>query len=1328
MPAQSFRLFSVYIAAEFEAFKAVLTVFSGNPTVYLIGNYGNDDEIVINPTKNSNFPYVFQISSAELATFGLNTEKYTLKIDSGTRDTQSILRITLENDYKLTQIGVPVTSYLSFGSQDAFLVHLNPVFTRKTVTVGLFLYTGDAEMTVKICPSPFICPAKTDVFALKPQKDGIETIEIGLFPSNCPESNCYMQLLVENTGETSALATVVCVDTEALVVLREGEGLQYVVGKGDGVRFGYEDMGNQVDVRYVGVDGKIETFRGNHEMVSVTIKAENEPRGFSLCALGISEDRRSQWMDLRPGMSVAGLIDLNSTSFHAIHYHLPPLPTASSVVVTPLYGVFAVTYATLDTLYVSHYTVNNTISIPASTSPSVLTVKLDGTDSFGRFNIHLHTGTVPISLLSGQPLVNSVAKQDFHTYKFAIIHPCNVSIDLTSLSGDPDLSLSILQNELLYDSIGGNSVSLEWENSLERLCNGTVPCYMYVRVQGYTVAVYALTLRNTQDQPQFLTVGKPQIGHGSRTYFSYVNTKKSLQFSLQTLSGDCKFQTKLTPSWSFFLSNPDLESFTSQTWNIHQHLSIPREMLSDTCVNLTVCIGVVQVKCESEASRYVIYGDQGVVVLSEGAVCLLGAAEEGFTSVLLYNTQGREDIHLQSRVLSGHGVTWYATQGLVLDSNVSSYNWTFDDSADIHLNSDIRSGYYSLLMVARQQTASELMYKSSPTSSTYISTGEAVSGHMESHHAAYYVYEVDTDRDVTVSITPLIGKVEVYVSTSQADFDLPNSKENYWKSCESHSMQEIYISKDDPHFCVSCSLIISVESSEPAETYFILQVSSPSNRIVLLNGVPVSGYLPQGETQVYLFSAYTPGAVSVLSTAYTGSLSLYIHPTSDVKTTHYTWSTPASHLVISPYDPNYHPGNLYILLQATQTSSYVLTTHIQNSVIQLLDGWMQVYSLANVQENGLIFDYQAHEGLAQCHFRPLNHVFRPNISLSFHPYDFTNSSNLTSMKYAFGEIFIQQSGFSPGRLRINVSGNGNNWIQSIIFSLVCHCNSSPIHLQAGERVFGFLTSTWKEARYIVRSELAGALLVRVETCGVQLELIVANGNIINSHSGLNLAVSMEINQSDVVEIGVKMKEISEETAFRVYTEFFRGEEEVEEMKAGGNGEISWTQISSHRVEFLWSAPVYVTNSSVPNSTIVYRAYSSKYGKKALETGCSVGLGELDDTVQVLDMPLLLGQTTFRLYINSTDALYVTILAYVNHLEIAYSPVEVQLRAYGTHVPWWGKLTLLLVGVGIVTAVVVAVGTGLVRKGKRPTLQVSNPDVSVVEPARVREQYGELDED
>lgn len=1325
-----------------------------------MGKARNGTEIAISAKQES--PYLLVISRAELAAWEVQEERYKLRIRSGNDSSQCFLRVYMQ--VQELQLGLPVYSYLKGYEKDIYKVRLVGGIGLEGFRIGLFLYYGTTEMKIWACGNWSSCIQTVNpIFTLTPARDGVESGSIMQLYTHYQGRECFLLVEIENPGADIAVSTVICSSPHVQIVLRDSEALEYYINSAETMWAKYTVLGNQAEkvtfqLIEIGGNAQIQVNQGcgsvsrtGKEVVEydgkegvngtycIAISAANGPAAFSLLAY---TDKPVAISTLRPGR-LQTIIPRN-TSVSSDYFYCFTATAGSELILIPQHSRYSVSINSSPALYVSQYTVNNTVQIETESLFYATIRPLDFISA--AFHILLRTRGTPVALLENVALVDWVSEHD-RTYVLDLVGTLDVIITLTAYTGDPDLYISVgrdhansgsAASHFAYESIGSSTAYLRWAQDLYLLCNRTSPCPIYLLISAFSPSFYQIQVsRPESNKTSHLGIGKMQAGRGSQAYFSYVDPSKSLDYSLQTISGTCKLHmssdTKVPMSWSLPEGNNDDNRPNSGL----QQVSIPQERLNKAC-NGSICTAVIAVICSNFDAQYYLYALQDILLLAEGFPYRFRSQFHHFTYFLLYNMNENALIQLHARALYGQGAVWYISRGVESRPNENNHEWSFAEGAEIAItgsdplfNSSSMSGYYVATLKTVETCTYEVVYQSSSLRPTYIVPETANKGYIAANSITYYAYQVLNFTDLTINLTPLIGSFALYVLTSLSETTLPSLQDYYWKSPHSHLPYELLIAREDPYFCLNCSLIVAVES-ERAGT-FILQVVDVYDAIVILNGVPVIGSLDQGLSRLYLYEIYALGTVDVAATPYTGAISLYISYSPDINATDCLWSSLSTppHLIISSTDPQFRLGTAYILVTAGETSNYALTVHIRGSHIQLVDGWAQIYSIENTREDSLSFDYQVHESIAQCHLRPLRREFKPKVTPSFQPdSSYANfSTQQLHTREAFGEMLINYEGETAGKLNIEVSGQGNNWFQASLFSLVCISKAASARLQPGIKVFGLLTSLWQEAKYSLQIEHPGRLTVDLETCGDPLNLQVRNSSShtmtgVTEQIGARIVLNTLANGPQFYDIEVSSTK-HDYTPFRLLATLSSLPANTGlngTITAGNNGTILWSQLSAHRVEFHWSAPYL--SPSVSNRTVVYRAFYTYEEREKLGSACGIGLGELIGVVKQADIPLLIAQTTFRYYINTSNPVHFTVIAYIGELEVLYSPITIQLLAASTYIYW------IYAAIACVVVCLAVIVRKLVGKWRRIRLRkVTNANQSVLEQSvKVKSQYGELGEE
>lgn len=146
---------------------------------------------------------------------------------------------------------------------------------------------------------------------------------------------------------------------------------------------------------------------------------------------------------------------------------------------------------------------------------------------------------VSTALASGMPMQAYVAEGATALYSFTVMYPSNVSIVVTSLSGDPELFVSAVNPfpSLLNNTWASATTNVDervWIPQSDPNYPPGIPFTLYIGVNGYngnSTFVITATMMNSSATPVTLLDGVPQAGRAPAHDFAYY------QFSLSSAQG-----------------------------------------------------------------------------------------------------------------------------------------------------------------------------------------------------------------------------------------------------------------------------------------------------------------------------------------------------------------------------------------------------------------------------------------------------------------------------------------------------------------------------------------------------------------------------------------------------------------------------------------------------------------------------------------------------------------------------------------------------------------------------------------------------------------------
>ena len=165
------------------------------------------------------------------------------------------------------------------------------------------------------------------------------------------------------------------------------------------------------------------------------------------------------------------------------------------------------------------------------------------------------------------------------------------------------------------------------------------------------------------------------------------------------------------------------------------------------------------------------------------------------------------------------------------------------------------------------------------TSALVLIEGQAVMGNVAKHDYRYFKFHVETPADVTITLTPLSGDVDLYVANGDK---YPHPDKTICKY--GHLQNETWCSRK-PSMQVD---IVKMKNAAPAEyivavygyrnsTFTIQGRSSDDNIVTLDQGLPQGGEVDSGGWRYYsiLTPAYSGGTLRVVTSTREGQIKLY---------------------------------------------------------------------------------------------------------------------------------------------------------------------------------------------------------------------------------------------------------------------------------------------------------------------------------------------------------------------------------------------------------------------------------------------------------------------
>jgi len=233
---------------------------------------------------------------------------------------------------------------------------------------------------------------------------------------------------------------------------------------------------------------------------------------------------------------------------------------------------------------------------------------------------------------------------------------------------------------------------------------------------------------------------------------------------------------------------------------------------------------------------------------------------------------------------------------------------------------------------------------------TQLIGGSSVLGGAGRGQYVYYYLEVDSfEDDITITVTPLSGDPDLYVSTTN---HTPSAADNQWAGV-AYRDDSVVITRFDTHYCLpsssstSCVYYIAVYGYSNCR--YSISASFTSSQSLQI-GVPVSGTVSVHTMQFYTFEVSDANSdISIAVTARDGNVNLFVAVNYEPSQTNYTWAQQGwfsgDVLTLRHADagfcassPSGAPCVYYLGVYGISASNYTLTVSSGAEATTLADG------------------------------------------------------------------------------------------------------------------------------------------------------------------------------------------------------------------------------------------------------------------------------------------------------------------------------------------------------------------------------------------------------
>ena len=930
-------------------------------------------------------------------------------------------------------------------------------------------------------------------------------------------------------------------------------------------------------------------------------------------------------------------------------------------------------------------------------------------------------GRSPVHLQENTPVRDDVEEKESRFYVFTLyeVHK-DITISVTAISGDPDLYVGFgyLPNRTHHDAqssgFRGEIMTLQWEE-LKAVC--TLPCSLYMSVLGYSSTVFEIKVVTRKDLPVMLALDSPQRDAINKTefryYYSVVSNELDLLVQLQSQQGDADLfvdimdeaKAPFTPAeWQ----RPNLTHYLncSRMAGAFDSVKLRSQLLKSQCVR--ACIVLTGVYCSAGNCEYLLYHAQGGMVLVEGSPTQATAAAGSLAYFHFYCGRKDAEIIISVTPLNEAEPEIYVARGEDKrpGSNDNDWNLTSWRGKPLILRpSDYDKsmrGHYSI-GVGASTSLSFIISFSLNQLPTQLARGVLVSGATPANSASYYYFFSAQPMDVLIRVTPTAGFVTLFASPrslNDTDDTMPSKQNHTWASTQTGNVNELHISSADKHFCMQCRINIAVVALSRNSTYTI--VASTLDHITQLsNGLPVQGSVSKGGIVRYSFEVVELKSFDVGLTSLYGDGDLYVSLMANVSDSEYMWDShtqsKVDHVRVPKTDHRFVVGVYYIAVVGQKYTGYLLTAHVRDSFIHLVDGWPQVYSVQ--KEDNMMFDFKVLAGQTYvCVLKTTSRdlrvhvVFQEDESTPRIPSESNADVSFTGADFQFEELRFSNHSGLPGKANIKVESDSE-----ATFKLIC-ASATQLHvLHENDSTFALLDSFEPLQRYLVSAEKASSMVATLESCSGRVELMVSESfEEVNSKLFPVFPISdgriraVVTNFKGHLYLTVKLREASSffdgasyELSVRITSQ--ETHNSPLQFLPGNEGRIDWSVASLGRINLNWTPPCLMDGSELPSQkNVTYRVFVSESRNVTMGTVCGMRAGEINQLTWDGYTEETITGSSLTLVVPLQRKLILNIVAAVPSEEgtqyVAYSSIEVFVSSGRG-----GDLSPLVIGLIVVTA-------------------------------------------
>jgi hypothetical protein len=225
-------------------------------------------------------------------------------------------------------------------------------------------------------------------------------------------------------------------------------------------------------------------------------------------------------------------------------------------------------------------------------------------------------------------------------------------------------------------------------------------------------------------------------------------------------------------------------------------------------------------------------------------------------------------------------------------------------------------------------------------------SGEPMADHLAAGASRLYylnVYDADQSQDITITVSPLTGSVDLFVLNDTSS--VPNATHFTWSTRQASRISGvIFIPRGQS--CSDCTFLVSAYANSASDFLLSYQTSTgapDSESTILVAGQPVQGSVPQGQARYFRVAIDSNTSDVVIGvTLFSGVVDVFASMTDSRPNATSLWksvNSPADSITISHTDPNLVIGTLYVAVVGTRESTFSIVVSQRNTLLR--DGYPQ---------------------------------------------------------------------------------------------------------------------------------------------------------------------------------------------------------------------------------------------------------------------------------------------------------------------------------------------------------------------------------------------------